>query len=166
MKEAPTAGEAQSKPSNLVLGIGPITIADYLNRQDLVTRDSQNQLKMSEFEQWAGSFENNLVHTLADNLGFLLGTDHIHIHPWRRSLPIDYQIMVHVIRFDGKLGDRAWLTARWSIVQGQDQKVLKVKRSSIQEPVDGVGYEDLVAAQSRALTKMSREVAEVIKSAW
>jgi uncharacterized lipoprotein YmbA len=79
-------------------------------------------------------------------------------------LPIDYQIMVHVIRFDGKPGDRAWLTARWSIVQGQDREILEVKRSSIQEPVEGGSYEDLVAAQSRALAKLSQEMADVIKT--
>jgi hypothetical protein len=165
MKEAPIAGDTKAAHTDLVLGAGPITIADYLNRQDVVTRDSQNQLKMNEFEQWAGSFENNVIHALADNLGFLLGTDQIHIHPWRKSVPIDYRITVNVIRFDGKPGDRAWLTARWSVFNGKTKELLEVKRSSIQEPVEGNRYEDLVAAQSRALAKLSREMAEVIKAA-
>jgi uncharacterized lipoprotein YmbA len=61
MKEAPMTGEAKAAHSDLVLGIGPITIADYLNRQDIVTRDSSNKLAMNEFEQWAGSFDNNFI---------------------------------------------------------------------------------------------------------
>jgi uncharacterized lipoprotein YmbA len=93
----------------------------------------------------------------------LLGTDHIHIHPWRKLVAIDYQVTVNVIRFDGKPGERAWLTARWSVLKGQSKELLEVKRSSIQQPVEGNSYEDLVAAQSRALAAMSREIANVIR---
>jgi uncharacterized lipoprotein YmbA len=165
MKEAPMAGNVPTAHSDLVLGIGPITIADYLNRQDIVTRDSSNKLKMNEFEQWAGSFDDNLIHALADNVGFLSGTDQIHIYPWRKSMPIDYQIAINVIRFDGQLGGQARLTARWRVVNLKTGQMAAVKRSSIQEPVEGNSYEDLVAAQSRALATLSREMAAVIKTA-
>jgi uncharacterized lipoprotein YmbA len=165
MKAASVANkDTQAQPADLALGIGPVTIADYLNRQGVVTRDSQNQLKVSEFEQWAGSFKNNIIHALADNLGVLLGTDRIHIHPWRKYVPIDYQVTVNVIRFDGKPGQEAWLTSRWSLINGQTKEILTVKRSSIQTPVEDNSYEALVAAQSLALAKMSREVADAIKA--
>ena len=164
LKEAPTAEERLTQAPDLVLGLGPITIADYLDRPEVVARDSQNQLTMNELEQWAGYFDKNVNQALADNLGFLLGTDSIHLYPWSRSLSIDYQITVDLIRFDGKLGDRVWLTARWSILDGQTEKLLEAKRSSIQEVVEDLGYEALVSAHSRALAVLSREMAEGIQS--
>ena len=43
-------------------------------------------------------------------------------------------------------------------------KVLVMKKSSTQEPTGSSSYEAMVAAQSRALERMSREIAEEIKN--
>jgi uncharacterized lipoprotein YmbA len=54
------------------------------------------------------------------------------------------------------------LVARWRILAGQEKEVLTVRRSSISEAVRYPGYEALVAAQSRALAILSREIVEQI----
>jgi uncharacterized lipoprotein YmbA len=96
-------------------------------------------------------------------MGFLLGTEKIYAHPWHQAVPVSYQVTLEVIRFDGKLGEEVYLIARWSVFGDEPKKkLLAVKRSSIREPTSGTSYEDLVAAQSRALVKLSREIAEVI----
>ena len=56
------------------------------------------------------------------------------------------------------------LIVRWSLFGGKQKKLMGVKRSSIREPTRGAGYEDLVAAQSRALATLSREIAAAIKT--
>ncbi len=61
------------------------------------------------------------------------------------------------------LGDAAWLEVRWSIFKGPEKKLLKTGRSSISEPLTGADYGDLVAAQSRALAKLSQEIATAIQ---
>ena len=73
-------------------------------------------------------------------------------------------MILDVIRYDGRLGDAARLESRWSILQGPDKKLVKTGRSSITEPVTGPDYGDLVAAQSRALGQLSREIAQAIKT--
>ena len=78
--------------------------------------------------------------------------------------PVDYQVILDVIRYDGRLGDAARLDSRWSIFKGQERKLIKAHRSSITEPVTGPDYGDLVAAQSRALGQLSREIAQAIKT--
>jgi uncharacterized lipoprotein YmbA len=162
MEQPPPGQGAKTGASDIAVGIGPIKLADYLNRADIVTRDTGNTVKFAEFEQWAGSFEDNFTHALAENIGFLLGSEQIHARPWPRPVPVDYQIALEVIRFDGKLGGEACLVARWSVSGEEPDKPLAVKRSSIQEPTGGSSYEDLVAAESRALAKLSREIAQVI----
>ena len=67
------------------------------------------------------------------------------------------------LRCDGRLGDAAFLEARWSLFGGPDKKLLKTNRSSIREPVSGTDYAALVAAQSRALAKFSQEIVEAIQ---
>ena len=162
MEQAPTGQGAKTGTSDIAVGIGPIKIADYLDRSDIVTRDTGHTVKLAEFEQWAGSFEDNFTHALAENIGFLLKSDHIYARPWPRPVPVDYRIALEVIRFDGKLGGEACLVARWSVFGEESKKLLAVKRSSIQEPTGGSGYEALVAAESRALAKLSQEIAQVI----
>ena len=105
------------------------------------------------------------MNVLAENLGSLLPRSQIQLFPWRTPEPVDYQVTLDVIRYDGRLGDAAWLDSRWSIVQGPERKLVKAMRSSITEPVTGPDYGDLVAAQSRALGALSREIAQAIKSA-
>lgn len=147
------------------IGIGPIKLADYLDQSRLVTRTGDNRLVKAEFDLWAGAFKDNLTNVLAENIGLLVPTERIYIYPWRLSEPMDYQIILDVVRFDGDLGKDAWLVARWSIVGGKDREVLEVGRSSIREPVTGSGYDALVTAQSRALAKLSHEIVEAIHAA-
>ena len=147
------------------IGIGPIKLADYLDQSKLVTRNGDNRLVKAEFDLWAGALKDNLTNVLAENIGLLVPTERIYIYPWRLSEPMDYQIILDVVRFDGDLGKDAWLVARWSIVGGKDREVLEVGRSSIREPVTGSDYDALVTAQSRALAKLSHEIVEAIHAA-
>jgi len=153
----------ESPAQKAVIGIGPVRLADYLDQSKLVIRTSDNQLVQAEYDRWVGSFKDDFINVLADNIGFLLSTERIYLYPWRMSVPIDYQVVLDVVRCDGRLGDAAWLEARWSIFGGPEKKLLKINRSSIREPVSGADYAALVAAQSRALAKLSQEIAEAIQ---
>jgi uncharacterized lipoprotein YmbA len=155
----------QSPSRNAVIGIGPVKLADYLDQSMLITRTSDNQAVKAQFDRWVGSFKDNFINVLADNIGVLLSTDRIYLYPWRTSVPIDYQVAMDVIRCDGRLGDAAYLEARWSILRGPEKKLLKMSRSNIREPVTGADYAALVAAQSRAVAKLSQEIATAIQGA-
>jgi uncharacterized protein len=163
MQEDQVISKRKSSVHNAVIGIGPVKLADYLDQSDLVTRTSDNQIVKAEYDRWAGSLKDDFINVLADDISFLLSTDRIHRYPWSPSVPIDYQVAVDVIRLDGRLGESAWLEARWSIFQGPGKKLLKIKRSTIQEPVTGADYAALVAAQSRAVAKLSQEIASAIQ---
>ena len=75
------------------------------------------------------------------------------------------QIVLDVVRCDGQLGEDAFLVARWSELSGKDKKLLAASRSSIREPVTGSGHAAVVAAQSRALAKLSSEIVAAINEA-
>ena len=162
MEQPPTGPGAKSGLSDIAVGVGPIKIADYLNRSDIVTRNTGNTVKFAEFEQWAGSFEDNFTRALAENLGLLLRSEQIYAYPSPQTVQVNYQIILELIRFDGNLGGEARLIARWSVSGEDSKKPIAVKRSSIQEPTGGSDYEHLVAAESRALARLSQEIAQVI----
>jgi hypothetical protein len=165
MQEGQGSFPSKTSAANAEIGIGPVKLADYLDDPKIVTRTRDHQLVKAEYDRWVGSFKDDFINALSDNIGFLLSTDRIHRYPWRQSVPIDYQITVDVLRCDGRLGEAAWLVARWSVLQGPERKVLKMERSSISEPVTGADYAALVAAQSRAVAALSQEIARAIQGA-
>ena len=162
--EAQKLVKESSASSNLAIGIGPIKVADYLTQSRIVTRMYDNKIDQAEFDQWSGSLKNNIINVLADNIGSLLNTEKIFVHPWRSFMSIDYQVIIEIIRFDGELGEQATLEARWTVLRDKDKSVIDIKRSSIMETTDTPGYGGLVAAQSRALGKLSREIAQSINA--
>jgi uncharacterized protein len=165
LPEDQVISKRQSSAQNAVIGIGPVKLADYLDQSMLITRTSDNQAVKAQFDRWVGSFKDNFVNVFADDIGTLLSTDRIYLYPWRLSVPIDFQIVLDIVRCDGRLGDAAYLEARWSIFRGPEKKLLKTYRSNIREPVTGSDYPTLVAAQSRAVAKLSQEIATAIQGA-
>ena len=165
MQEDQVISKRKSPAQNAVVGIGPVKLADYLDQSLLVTRTGDHQVVKAEFDRWVGSLKDNFINVLADNISFLLPTERIYLYPWRVSVPIEYQVAVDIVRCDGRLGDAAWLEARWSVFKGPEKKLLKTNRSSIREPVSGADYNALVAAQSRAVGKLSQEIVEAIQVA-
>ncbi len=165
IQEDQTISKRKTPAQNAVIGIGPVKMADYLDQSELVTRTSDNQLVKAEYDRWAGSVKDNFINVLGDNIGLLLPTDRIYLYPWRTSVPLDYQVVVEVVRFDGRLGDAAWLVARWSLFGGPERKLLKMNRFDLRQPVTGGDYAALVAAQSQALAQLSQEIALTIQGA-
>ena len=163
-----TAGDADARQNppgeDTVVGIGPVTLADYLDQPRIVTREDDNRLVRAEYDHWAGSFKDNLTSVMAENVGALLRTPRVYRYPWRRSVPVDYQIVLDIVRLDGRLGREALLVARWSVFGGGDNALIAADRASIREPASSGGYAALAAAQSRALASLSREIVEAIRS--
>ena len=108
--------------------------------------------------------KDNFINVLADNIGFLLPTERIYLYPWRVSVPIDYQVSIGYRPLRWPVGRRRLAGGALEHLRGPEKKLLKTNRSSIREPVSGADYAALVAAQSRALGKLSQEIAEAIKS--
>ncbi len=146
------------------IGIGPVKIPEYLNQLEIVTRITQNEIRVDEFAKWAEPLENNISRALAENLSSLLCLRSIVIFPLWGQTPIDYWIDVHVIQMDGLLGENAFLDVSWSIADGADRRKtpLVSKQSTYKEPTGGGDYGSFVSAQSRNLASLSRDIAEVI----
>lgn len=146
------------------IGLGPVSIPQYLDRPQIVTRDGPNRFGIAEFDRWGGALRDNLSRTLAEDLTRLIPSARISTHPWRRATPVDLQIPVDVIQFDGALGKEIVFTAQWQILSADGSTQLLSRRSSFSEKIGGSSYEDMVAAQSRAVADLAREIANALKT--
>jgi hypothetical protein len=148
----------------LTLGLGPVNLPQYLDRPQIVTQTSAHEMKLGDFDQWAEPLEKTFARTLGENLSAFLCVEAVLEYPWKGSERVDYQVTVTVGRFHGMPDNSALLQAQWTVAKGDSEKTVAKRQSSIRIPVDGSGYAALVAAQSRALEKLSGEIAAEIKA--
>lgn len=151
----------------IAVAIDPVAIPDYLDRPQILSRSGPRELKLAEFERWAGSLSEDISRVLAENLSVLLAPDNVTVLRSGRDaypVPAEYRIVVEVLRFDGTIEGSVNLAARWTFFREKGKNVLSVGESNVEEPVEGPDYEALVGAMSRALAALSREIATAIPS--
>jgi hypothetical protein len=147
----------------IAIGVGPVEFPKFLDRPQIVTRKSQNQIQVSEFHRWAGSFPGDFSRVLAKNISILLPTDRVAVYPWGEQFTPTYRIKLDVEQFDGQLGERVVLDVTWMVTDQEGTNQLMVRRSLIEEPVSDETYEALVVAESNALATLSRTIVEEIR---
>jgi uncharacterized lipoprotein YmbA len=148
----------------LMIGVGPVSIADYLDRSQIVRRDTDVRLQMDEFNRWAGDHRKNIGAVLADNLARIIGSEAVLPFPWPSSLELDYRIIVDVTRFEATADNVVVLDVQWQLFDGAANKLLTIKRSHIKTVAKEGNHAAQVAAQNRALVKLSEMVADEIIS--
>ena len=147
----------------LAIGVGPVEFPKFLDRPQIVTRKSQNQIQVSEFHRWAGSFPGDFSRVLAKNISILLPTDRVAVYPWGEQFSPTYRIKLDVEQFDGQVGERVVLEVTWMVTDQEGTNKLLVRKSLIEEPVSEKNYEALVVAESNALATLSRTIVEEIR---
>jgi hypothetical protein len=165
MPVAAPDGTGRSAAADLAVtvGVGPVILPAYLDRSQIVTRRGPDELDLAEFDRWAGPLDDNIQGVVAQDLATLLQTDRIALFPWPKRRSVARQVVVDVLRFDGTPGGDVSLDARWRIL-GSDGGELMVKRLSLTEATGGPGYARLVAAMSRAVSGLSRDVAAALRA--
>ena len=146
------------------IGVFPVSMPDYLDRPQIVTRVSENEIKLDEFSRWAEPLKESFYTALVDNLSTLLNHEKIIKTSHNLGTPTTLQVGVEVLQFDGALGGDVVLSVKWGLFGERGKNVLIAKRSSFKEPTGAATYEAFVAAQSRAVAALSREIAEGIRT--
>ena len=153
----------------VVLGIGPVRVREYLNRPQIVTRTSTSEVRIHDFHYWGEPLSTNFTAILAQNLSILLSTDRILVFPYRskQEMPLQYQVAVDVIRFDGELGVEVTLLAQYYILEFKEneKKQIVTKQQIFSKPLADKSFETLVDAMSDLVADLSRDIAEKIKAA-
>jgi uncharacterized lipoprotein YmbA len=164
--QAGEAGNASHQGSEVV-SVGPLRIPDYLDRPQIVTRSGQNELKLAEFDRWAGSIESDIMRVLSEDISAQLPADRFFVIRWtpllQSQLSPSYRVEMIVSSFDGPLDGSITLKAQWGIF-GRDRNPLMRKESIVVEKVTGSGYDAYVEAMSRAIGRLSKEIAAGIVS--
>ncbi|MEQ8514732.1 MAG: PqiC family protein [Chromatocurvus sp.] len=97
------------------IGIGPITLPDYLKRNGLARRDSEGALHYSTTELWAEPLDSGIQRTLIETLSDALGDTPVLAFPGLSSIKPQYQITVSVRRLTARPA-AVEMSATWRII--------------------------------------------------
>ena len=165
MPESSAAPDLKTE-TGIRIGIGPVSLPDFLNKPQIVTRSSSSKIGYSEFHRWGGYLDKEFLRVISENLSVHLATEQVKTYPWSGIFHPEYQVVFDVKQFEGELQGEVILNVVWQIGHGfQEDSSVVLRRSVIREPVNPSGdddYEALVAAQSRVLARLSAEITEVI----
>ena len=148
---------------NIAVGVGPLQIPKVLDRPQIITRIGPNKIYVDEFHRWAGSVYEEFLRAVTMNLAALLPSSLVVAFPWEDYFDPDYRIYMEVHQFDGRPGQYVQLDMSWTITGRAAREILLVHKSLIKEPTQGEDFDAFIAAKSRILGTLSREIAQGIK---
>ena len=154
-----TARGAEATMSTYAISVGPVTVPELVDRPHLVLRTSATQVQVAEQARWAAPLKSEIPRVVADQLALLLTGASTATSSQRAVSAPDYRVLIDIQRFDSTPGASAAIEASWT-VRARDGALL-AGRSVATEP-SGAGYDELVAAHSRALGAVSRDIANAI----
>lgn len=151
-----------NKLPDLAVGVGPITIPETVNRQNIVTPRDANKLEVAEFHRWSEPLRENISRVVITNLAERLGVSKLYAYPWLRA-EIDNIARIDVLQMNGELGREVYLQVRWQILTGsKPHELLDTRITEYRQEVGGSGYSSLVAAYSAAYASLSDDIARAL----
>jgi uncharacterized lipoprotein YmbA len=146
------------------LGIGPVDIPEFLNRNALVYTRGGNQLQLAESERWAEPLDDGITRVLGLNLSALLQTESLRFFPWDLRQAPDYGVRINILELDARDG-QAILVADWLLYRPGNGATLTSRISQFSQalPAGELQAAQLPAAYSALLFKLSETIAAAIK---
>ncbi|GFO66681.1 hypothetical protein GMLC_02600 [Geomonas limicola] len=168
---APAAGRLPGRPipapaaalAEPRVAVGPVTLPELVDRPQLVVRQADNRVEILEQQRWAEPLKAGIARVVAADLGRLLGPGRVFTHQEHAGASADLRLLLDVERFEALPGQGIDLQISWTLRGAPDSAP---RSGSLQlKEAAGEGYDSLVAAYSRALSALSRAIAQAIAKA-
>jgi uncharacterized lipoprotein YmbA len=150
----------QRLPSLLV---GTIDLPQTLDRPQLVRRSGANTVELAELDRWSEPLDGMIRRSLADDLEARLPRRRI-LTAVLPSIRIEDTLMLEIDRFEADDGGAVKLDAQWFVLTEGVAAPRLSRRSTIEEQAGATDSGAIVVAMSRALAKLSDEIAAALST--
>lgn len=149
--------------NNVAVIVGPVSIPADVDRPEFTVQVAPNRVAVDEFNRWAAPLSDNIARAVAGNLAVLLGTPRVATIPGA-SFNTAYKVTINIQRFETVPGKSVLVDAVWVVHPPVAGGVVQSGRTVGSEPVPDDSYDSLAAAHSRALAKVSSDIAAAIRA--
>ncbi|SDS87142.1 PqiC family protein [Pseudomonas oryzae] len=140
--------------------LGPLKLADYLQRESLVQRQVDDTLAISAQARWAGNLQDDVAQLLLRQLAVRLDSSRLALYPDRVGFKPEAQLLLSISRLDSGPFQPAVLEAQWRLLDGEgtmrDSRVVR-----LEEKHNG-DLGDQVRAQSALLQSLATQMATAV----
>lgn len=158
LRATPPPPSAEAPLGDLVLGLGPVTVPEYLDQFEMLDLVGPYELKYSAQNRWVEPLGGQIYRTLADNLHRQLSPDAILAYPWYASDGVGLQVEVTFdpIRLDES---GAWQGgAAWVIRDPATRVTLERNSSDFVLGTEAIPPQDVARRLSEELGRLAVEI--------
>jgi len=143
-----------------IIGIGPIRLPEYLDRQKILIRLGDNQLQLLDNHRWIEPLTDNISSVLREDLAILFNTERLLLYPWDRNTSVSYQLIINLVHFEAIGYQKAHLEAIWSILDVNGNILLSEKRSNYNVAIASPDEKGIASALSETLELLCRQIVQ------
>lgn len=155
---APAA--AVATPHDLGVTVVTTGLVEAVDRPQLVLRLSDTRVQILEQKRWAEPLKAAIARVIAANLARELGSARVSSQSQTAIGDTGFRVALDVQRFDSIPDQGVAVGIAWTVRSALD--ATRTGRALVTERSERAGYEDLVAAHSRALANVSHDIAAAI----
>lgn len=155
---------AEATQRDISIGVGPVRIASFLDRLQIVSHHQPGELDLSDRRRWAEPLNKGIQRVLTQNLVALTGAD-IRSFPWTRTTVPAYAVRIEVLDLNRSRNGDAILEAGWLLEDLAGKALTHSQRDIFREPVDGDDTGALVRAYSKLLGQLALRIADQLPTA-
>jgi uncharacterized lipoprotein YmbA len=148
---------------DLVLGVGPVTIPDYMDRNEMLDLVGRYELSFSATHRWAESLGQQVRRTLQENLDVMLRPDAVVAYPWfeREGVGLQVDVTFDPIRVDDEGTWRG--SATWVLRDGVTRAPLERNTMTFDLGRDAIPPEQVASGWSTELERLATEIAAAVR---
>ena len=151
-------------PSDVIIGVGPVKIPEYLDRPQIVTKSKEKMLQFAQFDRWGESLDLGLARLIREDLTVMLPGAKLTLYPWNPSIAVKYQVVAEVVQLDSELDKDMLLVVQWTVIDAQNSKTVIIKKSEFRQPIIPQNYSGLAKTLSTACASLSSQIAEGLET--
>ncbi|MGV8916415.1 MAG: PqiC family protein [Pseudomonas sp.] len=154
--------------AGLAVLLGPVSVADYLQRETLLQRQPDGSLMASTDGRWAGSLSSDIDQLLLRQLAWKLDSQRVVLAPSTANFTPDVQVVLSITRLDSGVNQPAILDAQWRVLdrrgQVRDTKLVHLEQThtgstAAQVKAQGLLLQRLADQMSAAVKPLSNQPA-------
>lgn len=132
------------------IGIGPVQIAQFLQRPQIVTHNGGSSLQVDPTLRWGEPLEQGIQRVLLQNISALTGAETRNF-PWRQNATPEYAVRIDVTDFDKLANGETTLEVNWIVENLKTARILKTQQQRIRSNKD---YDDLLLQLAQQVTSV------------
>jgi len=157
---ASSATPAGAPSMQTAVMVGPVSVPAAVDQPQFVVQVSPNRVEVDEFNRWDAPLADSIARAVAGDLSVLLANPNVATAPMADFNPA-YTVTINVQRFESVKGGEALVDAVWVVRSAAGNT--RSGRTIAKEAPQGESFDALAAAHSRAISRLSEDIASAIR---